>query len=87
MLAGVSALATLFRWGVIPTLPELNVTVSGGDAQTVNAIDTIVTTTYQILTDGFWFLDLAIGGIWIATLASATGEISEQMEYTSMMRD
>lgn len=87
VLAGVSALATLFRWGVIPALPELNVTVSGGDAQTVNAIDTIVTTTYQILTDGFWFLDLAIGGIWIATLASATGEISEQMEYTSMMRD
>ena len=87
VLAGISALATLLQWGVIPTLPELNITASGADAQTVNAVDTVITTVYQILTDGFWFLDLTVGGIWIATLASATGEISEQMEYTSMMRD
>ena len=87
VLAAITALATLFRWGGIPALPELDMTISGADAQTVNVIDTIVTTVYQILTDGFWFIDLAIGGIWIVTLASATGEISEQMEYASMMRD
>ena len=86
VLAGVTALSTILWWGVIPSLPELDLTVSGGSAQGQNTVDTIVTTVYQILTDGYRFVDLAIGGVWIGLIGSAIGEISDQMEYTSMMR-
>ena len=86
VLAGVTALSTVLWWGVIPSLPELELTVSGGSAQDQNTLDTIITTTYQILTDGYRFVDLAIGGVWIGLIGSAIGEISDQMEYTSMMR-
>jgi hypothetical protein len=81
------ALSTLFQWGVIPGLPELDLTLSGADAQTRNVLDTVITTVYQILTEGYWFVDLAIGGIWIGTIVSASGEISDQMEYSAMMRE
>ncbi len=87
ILAGLTALSTLFFWGVIPLMPEMDLTLSGGSAQTQNTLDTLVTTAYQILTEGYWFVDLLIGGIWIFTLGSATGEITEQMEYSSMMKD
>ena len=87
VLAGLTAFSTLFYWGIIPLMPELDLTVVGGSAQTRNAIDTLVTTVYQILTDGYWFVDILVGGIWIFTLGSATGEITEQMEYSAMMRD
>lgn len=86
VLAGVTALSTVLWWGVIPSLPELEFTVSGGSAQDQNTLDTVVTTVYQILTDGYRFVDLAIGGVWIGLIGSAIGEISDQMEYTSMMR-
>jgi hypothetical protein len=87
VLAGLVALSTLFQWGVIPGLPELDLTLSGADAQTRNVLDTVITTVYQILTEGYWFVDLAIGGIWIGTIVSASGEISDQMEYSAMMRE
>ena len=87
VLAGVTALSTVLWWGVIPSLPELELTVSGGSAQDQNTLDTMITTIYQILTDGYRFVDLAIGGVWIGLIGSAIGEISDQMEYTSMMRD
>ena len=86
IFAILTALSTLFFWGVVPTLPELNLTVSGGSAQGQNTLDTIVTTVYQILTDGYWFVDIILGGFWVAAIGAATGEISEQMEYSSMMR-
>jgi len=86
VLAGVTALSTVLWWGVIPSLPELELTVSGGSAQDQNTLDTMITTIYQILTDGYRFVDLAIGGVWIGLIGSAIGEISDQMEYTSMMR-
>ena len=50
-------------------------------------VDTLVTTAYQILTEGYRFLDIAFGALWIGLIGSAIGEISEQMEYASMMRD
>lgn len=87
VFAGLTALSTLFFWGVIPLMPEMDLTLSGGSAQTVNIVDTLVTTAYQILTEGYWFVDIIIGGIWIFSLGSAMGEITEQMEYSSMMRD
>ena len=86
VLAGVTALSTVLWWGVIPSLPELELTVSGGSAQDQNTLDTVVTTVYQILTDGYWFIDLALGGLWIGTIGAATGEIADQMEYSTMMR-
>ena len=86
VLGGLTALSALFWWGVVPTLPELDLTLSGGSAQDQNTLDTIVTTVYQILTDGYWFIDLALGGLWIGTIGAATGEIADQMEYSSMMR-
>ncbi len=87
VLAVLTALSSLFFWGVIPLMPEMDLTLSGGSAQTQNVVDTLVTTAYQILTEGYWFVDILIGVIWIFTLSSATGEISEQMEYSSMMQD
>jgi hypothetical protein len=87
ILAGLTALSTLFFWGVIPLMPEMDLTLSGGSAQTQNALDTVVTTAYQIISEGYWFVDILIGGIWIFTLGSATGEITEQMEYSAMMMD
>ena len=86
ILAILTALSTLFFWGVIPTLPELDLTISGGSAQDQNTLDTVVTTVYQILTDGYWFVDIILGGFWVATIGAAAGEISEQMEYSAMMR-
>jgi hypothetical protein len=41
----------------------------------------------QILTDGYWFVDICLGGALVATTVSATSEISEQMEYSYMMKD
>ena len=87
ILAGVTALSTMLWWGVIPTLPALDLSDLGGSAQTQNTLDTLVTTAYQILTEGYRFLDLAFGALWIGLIGSAIGEISEQMEYASMMRD
>ena len=87
VLGGLVAASTLFFWGVIPLMPEMDLTLSGGSAQTQNMVDTIVTTAYQILTEGYWFVDILFGGIWIFTLGSATSEITEQMEYSSMMSD
>ena len=86
VFAILTALSALFFWGVIPTLPELDLTGLGGSAQEQNTLDTIVTTVYQILTDGYWFVDIALGGLWVAAIGAAAGEISEQMEYSSMMR-
>ena len=86
VLTGLIALSALFWWGVVPTLPELNLTLSGGSAQGQNTLDTVITTVYQILTDGYWFIDLALGGVWIGTIGSAAGEVADQMEYSSMMR-
>ena len=87
VLAGVTALSTILWWGVIPTLPALDLSDLGGSAQTRNTLDTLVTTAYQILTEGYRFLDIAFGALWIGLIGSAIGEISEQMEYASMMRD
>ena len=87
ILAGVTAISTVVWWGLIPTLPELDLSDLGSSAQTKNTLDTIVTTAYQILTEGYRFIDLAFGALWIGLIGSAIGEISEQMEYASMMRD
>lgn len=87
VLAILTALSTLIHWGVIPTLPEMDLTISGTGAQSQNAIVTVVTTAYQVLTEGYWFIDLFIGVVWIGTIGSAMGEITDQMEYSHMMQE
>ena len=87
VFAGMTALSTVLWWGVIPTIPPFDPTSLGVSAQTQNTMVTLITTANQILTDGYWFVDLAVGIAWIGVIGSATGEISEQMEYASMMRD
>ena len=82
------ALSTLFHWAVVPYLVDLDITSQvSGSASTANAMETFITTVIQIFTDGYWFIDLCFGGALIATTVSATSEISEQMEYSYMMKD
>ena len=82
------ALSTLFHWGIIPYLVELDVTASvGGPAGTVNTVVTLVSMVVQLLVESYWFIDLCVGGVLIAATASAASEISEQMEYSYMMKD
>ena len=86
--AGLVALSTLIHWGVVPYLADLDITsLIGGSANTVNTADTLITTVIQVLTEGYWFIDLCFGGALIAVTAAAAGEISEQMEYSYMMKD
>lgn len=86
--AGLVALSTLFHWGVVPYLVDLDIaSLVDGSASTANAMETFITTVIQILTDGYWFVDICFGGALVATTVSATGEISEQMEYSYMMKD
>ena len=86
--AGLVALSTLFHWGVVPYLVDMDIaSLVDGSASTANAVETFITTVIQILTDGYWFVDICLGGALVATTVSATGEISEQMEYSYMMKD
>lgn len=87
VMAGLTALSTLLWWGVIPTIPALDMTVTGGSAQTQNTVDTLLAMSYQFLSEGYRFVDLIVGALWIGAIGSAIGEISEQMEYASMMKD
>lgn len=86
------ALSTLFHWGVVPYLMDMELAQQiagffGSSANTVNAAETFITTVAQVLTDGYWFIDLCFGGALIAAAVSAASEISEQMEYSYMMKD
>ena len=86
--AGLVALSTLFHWGVVPYLVDMDIaSLVDGSASTANAMETFITTVIQILTDGYWFVDICLGCALVATTVSATGEISEQMEYSYMMKD
>ena len=85
--AGLVALSTLFQWGIVPILPDLELNLSGADAQSKNYLETALTSLYQLLTDSYWLIDFVFGGALIVTAASAAGEISEQMEYSTMMKD
>ena len=85
---GLVLASNLFRWGVVPQMPEWEAGLAvGGSAQTQNTLITLIDTAYRLLAEGYWFLDLALGGVLIGVTVSATGEISEQMEYSYMMKD
>lgn len=85
VLGVLTALSTLYFWLGIPAMPPLD--LDPALALSSKALYSAITTAYQILTDGYWFVDIALGALWIGLIGSATGEISEQMEYASMMRD
>lgn len=85
---GVVLASGLFRWGVVPQMPEWEAgLLTGGSAQTQNTLITVIDTCYRLLAEGYWFLDLAFGGTLIGVTVSAMGEISDQMEYSYMMKD
>ena len=85
--AGLVALSTLFHWGVVPQLADYYEEVMRPGIQSVNAATTILSSLFMVLTEGYWFVDLAVGAILIGVTVSATGEISDQMEYSYMMND
>lgn len=85
VLAVLTGLSALYFWLAVPIMP-----VWAPDpalALASKALYAFLNTTYQIFTDGYWFIDLALGALWIAAIGAATGEISEQMEYSAMMED
>ncbi len=87
--AALVALSTVFHWGVIPQLDEgdLYYLLGGSGMPTTSAFYTLLMTAYQLLIEAYWFIDLCFGAVLIGTTISATGEISEQMEYSYMMKD
>ena len=89
VFAGLVGLSAMFQWSVVPQLAEQNIYfllgISG--SQTTNAVYTFLITAYQVLTEGYWFIDICFGAVLIGVTVSATSEISEQMEYSSMMMD
>lgn len=89
VFTGLVGLSAMFQWGVVPQLAEQDIVLLLGisGSQTNNAFYTFIITGYQVLTEGYWFIDLCFGAALIGVTVSATGEISEQMEYSSMMMD
>ena len=82
----LTALSTLYQWIGIPLMPSLK-DILGTDLELMgNFARTVVITAYQIMTEGYWFIDLALGAGLVGFTVSATGEISDQMEYSYMMK-
>lgn len=85
VFTGLVALSALFQWGAAPQLAELD--LFGHRAGEETTITTLLAAAYQLLTEGYWFFDLCIGAALIGVTVSATSEITEQMEYSSMMQN
>jgi hypothetical protein len=85
VLCLVTVLSNLYLWLVIPVMPAW--APDPALALASRALYALLDTAYQVFTDGYWFIDLALGGLWIASIGAAAGEISEQMEYSAMMND
>ena len=83
----LTALSTVYQWVGISIMPSLR-ELFGTDMELLNNFTrTVVITVYQIMTEGYWFIDLALGVGRVGFLVSATSEISEQMEYSYMMKE
>ena len=85
MFVGLVALSALFHWAGAPQLAALD--LIGSFTQEPSAAATVITAAYELLTEGYWFIDLCIGAAFVCVTVSATGEIIDQMEYSSMMKD
>ena len=87
--AGLVALSALCQWGIVPQLAGQDIMFLLGlsGAQTNNLFTTLIITGFQLFTESYWFIDLCFGAALIGVTVSATSEISEQMEYSSMMKD
>ena len=87
VFAVLTALSTVYQWVGISIMPSLR-ELFGTDMELLNNFTrTVVITVYQIMTEGYWFIDLALGVGLVGFLVSATSEISEQMEYSYMMKE
>ena len=90
VFAGLTALSTLFHWGVAPQLADVDIHMILGvnsGMQSTNALTTVAIAAYGLLTEGYWFIDLCLGAAFAGVAISATGEITDQMEYSSMMQN
>ena len=87
--AGLVALSALCQWGIVPQLAGQDILFLLGlsGSQTNNLFTTLIITGFQLFTESYWFIDLCFGAALIGVTVSATSEISEQMEYSSMMKD
>ena len=89
MCGFISGLSTLFHWGVAPQLADVDIHLLLGmnGTQSPNSMTTVIIAAFELLTEGYWFLDLCLGAAFVGVTVSATGEIIDQMEYSSMMKD
>jgi hypothetical protein len=89
VFAVLVALSALFRWSLMPMLTTVDIhrLLGVGGMQSIGAFNTFAIAAYQLFTEGYWFIDLCISAVLAGVTVSATGEITEQMEYSSMMKD
>ena len=89
IIVGLVALSTLYHWGLAPVLAEQDIALLLGisGSATTTPYHTFLIAAYRVLTEGYWFIDLCIGAALTGVTISATGEITDQMEYSSMMKD
>ncbi len=78
--AALAAVSTLVQWIFIPTLPDVSFV---GNPDTM---DTVLFTLYDGLREAYWMIDVIIGGILTGLTVHAGSEISEQMDYTYLMK-
>lgn len=80
VLAGLSALSTVVFWVVVPQMPDM---IPMGQP---SAAETLGIMAYDLIREAYWFIDILIGLVFFGVTVHATGEVSEQMEYSHMMR-
>ncbi len=79
VLVALTAASTWMQWLAIPFLPDMILRGEHSPAMT------ILLSFYQLIQDGYWLIDVALGGVLIGVSIHVSGEISDQMEYRYMM--
>lgn len=80
VLAAISAMSAVAFWAIIPRLPDL---VTMGEPSMGETLGIMV---YELLREAYWFIHILVCLAFFGTTLHATREISEQMEYSRMMR-
>ncbi len=80
IFAVLTMLSTLVQWRFIPGLGA--VSLPGRPTTSESAMLLL----YDFLREAYWVIDLLIGGIFFGVTLHAASEISEQMDYTELMK-
>ncbi len=80
VLAVLTAASTLVHWGLVPLMPEL---ILKGEA---SAATTILFALYNLIKEAYALVDIALGIALVGVVIHTGSEVSEQMEYSYMMR-